>query len=444
MVETRSIERRGLMRRYLRRGLAVAALTLPIRVAAQQPGAGGRSGTIGVFLDCQTFYGCDLDHARREIPFVNWMRDRRDADAHVLVTSQRTGGGGQEITLAFIGLGRFAGHADTLVHVSGNTDTQSETRDAVTHLLKLGLTHFLSRTTLAPSLDLTYRPRDSTAAQVAATPAADPWNFWTVRLRAGGYLSGEQQQNTRSFNGQVNLDRTTEAFKVTASLYARTSRSAYTLSDSTEYVSTTGSYSADLLNVWSLGDHWSVGGTVAAARSTYSNLDVQLSGGPAIEYDIFPYGQSTRQKLTIGYSIQPVYFNYEEITVTGRIDETRLRHRLEIGTSVQQPWGQIFGSVTGTQYFHDLSVHRIDTFAGFTLRLVRGLELSTYGSFARIKDQFGLPAVGLTNEEILLQRRALETDYRYSVNFSLSYRFGSKFANVVNPRMGGGNFFIMF
>ena len=58
-----------------------------------------------------------------------------------------------------------------------------------------------------------------------------------------------------------------------------------------------------------------------------------------------------------------------------------------------------------------------------------------FGDFYRIKDQFGLPAVGLTNEEILLSRRARETDYQYYVYFSLGYRFGSKFANVVNPRM---------
>lgn len=423
--------------------LALAAVALPVSVAAQEPGAGARSGTVGVFLDCQTFYGCDQDHARREIPYVNWMRDRRDADVHVLVTSQQTGGGGQEITLGFIGLARFVGQVDTLAHVSANTDTQAEIRDGVTRLLKLGLARFLARTSLAPRLDVTYRA-DTATAQVAATPAADPWNFWTFRLRAGGDLRGEQQQNGRSFNGTVTANRTTEALKVDLNLYARISRSAYTLSDGTEYVSTSESYSADWLTVWSLGRHWSAGTTASATRSTYENRDLQLSGGPAIEYDIFPYDASTRKKLTIMYSIEPAYFDYEEITVTGRLHETRPRHKLAIGTSVQQPWGQVFGSVTGTQYFHDLSVHRIDTFTGVTLRLFRGLELNLFGSFNRIKDQFGLPAAGLTDQEILLQRRALETDYRYSVYFSLSYRFGSKFANVVNPRMGGGNFFIMF
>lgn len=430
------------MTRPARLTVTLAALWCPARLLSQE--ATLPVGTIGVFLDCQTFYGCDPDHARREIPYVNWMRDRQDADVHVLVTSQETGGGGQEVTLAFIGLRRIAGMADTLEHLSVNTDTQSEIRDAVTRLLKLGLTRFLARTTLAPRLDLTYRAPDTAEGAAAATAASDPWDFWTFRIRVGGQLRGEQQQNARSFDGSINANRTTEALKLEFASFARRSRESYTLSDSSVYVSTSEQYSADALAVWSLGAHWSAGGTAGANRSTYANQDLSLSAGPAIEYNIFPYDESTRKKLTFMYSIEPVYFNWEEITVTGSLSETRLRHQLQIGTQIQQPWGQVFGSISGVQYFHDPRVHRIDTFAGFTLRVVRGLELNVFCDFSRIKDQFGLPAGGLTDEEILTQRRALETDYRYGVNFSLSYRFGSKFANVVNPRMGGGNFFIMF
>lgn len=432
------------MARYVRLILAVGTLASPIRLVAQEPATPADSGTIGVFLDCQSWVGCDLDHARREIPYVNWMRERQDADVHVLVTSQETGGGGSEVTLAFIGLRAFAAEGDTVRHVSRNTDTDAEIREEVTRLLRLGLTRFLLGTAVAPRLDVAYRP-PAQGTQLVAQPAADPWNFWTFRIRAGGYLSGERQQSSRSFNGSIGANRTTEGFKIDVNLYGSASRESYTLSDSSEYVSTSESYSADLLAVWSLGDHWSLGGTASADRSTYSNLDLGVFAGPAIEYDIFPYRESTRQKLTVMYSVELAYFNYEEITVTGLTEETRPRHKLQVGAQVQQPWGQVFGSVSGTQYFYDLSVHRIDTFAGFTLRIFRGLELNVFGSFARIKDQFGLPAAGLSDEEILLQRRALETDYRYSTNFSLSYRFGSKFANVVNPRMGGGGgFFIMF
>jgi hypothetical protein len=39
-------------------------------------------------------------------------------------------------------------------------------------------------------------------------------------------------------------------------------------------------------------------------------------------------------------------------------------------------------------------------------------------------------------EEVLLQRRQLETGYSYFFSVGLSYTFGSIFTNVVNPRFG--------
>ena len=67
-------------------------------------------------------------------------------------------------------------------------------------------------------------------------------------------------------------------------------------------------------------------------------------------------------------------------------------------------------------------------------RLFRGLELDVFGEGSRIKDQFYLPAEDLSPEEILLRRRQRETDFRFDVGIGFSYRFGSKLANIVNPR----------
>jgi len=51
---------------------------------------------------------------------------------------------------------------------------------------------------------------------------------------------------------------------------------------------------------------------------------------------------------------------------------------------------------------------------------------------------------GATPQEVLLRRRQLATSYSYQGFVGLRYTFGSKFANVVNPRFGGGGggFFI--
>ncbi len=60
--------------------------------AVAQTGAEG----LRVFLDCGP---CDDDYLRQEITFVNYVRDRPDAQVHVLVTREGTGGGGRAWTL---------------------------------------------------------------------------------------------------------------------------------------------------------------------------------------------------------------------------------------------------------------------------------------------------------------------------------------------------------
>ena len=57
-----------------------------------------------LFIDC---HNCDLDHIRRNITFVNYVRDREQADVYLLVTERRTGSRGLEYTLTFDGKGRF-------------------------------------------------------------------------------------------------------------------------------------------------------------------------------------------------------------------------------------------------------------------------------------------------------------------------------------------------
>jgi hypothetical protein len=56
-----------------------------------------------------------------------------------------------------------------------------------------------------------------------------------------------------------------------------------------------------------------------------------------------------------------------------------------------------------------------------------------------VHDQLSLPKTGATDEEILLQRKQLETSYRYFAGVSLTYSFGSIFNNIVNPRFEGSS-----
>jgi hypothetical protein len=60
-----------------------------------------------------------------------------------------------------------------------------------------------------------------------------------------------------------------------------------------------------------------------------------------------------------------------------------------------------------------------------------------FGDYSLIRNQLALPRTELTPDEVLLRQREIATNYRYFVSMGISYRFGSIFNNVVNPRFGG-------
>src|SRR5512133_4113827 len=74
-----------------------------------------RSGALNLFIDCRS---CDMSYTRQEIPYVNYVRDTREAEVYLLVTNQSAGSGGQQFTLTFQGLGKYTGMNDTLVYTS--------------------------------------------------------------------------------------------------------------------------------------------------------------------------------------------------------------------------------------------------------------------------------------------------------------------------------------
>lgn len=428
--------------------LAGLATMLGITAAAQVPAdsrAAAQDSAVRVFFDCPGYAaGCDFDFVRTEITWVNWVRNREDADVHALVTTQATGGGGNEYTISLIGLRRFAGKVDTLRYYATGTSTQDEDRRGFVHRLKLGLTTYAARTPLAPQLTVSYEA--PTSAQ-AATPH-DPWNAWVFTISSSTNLNGQKQTRSAFLNASLNANRTTADWKLDFSMNGSYSEDVFkdlprfdTLGNQigTEDIhSFSRRYGGDALVVKSLGPHWSAGLQGSANRSTFGNLDLSVSLGPAIEYNVYPYAQSTRRQLTLQYGVTPLHANYTDTTIYNKTRETTVRQSLTAALSVTQPWGSANVSLTGSHLLQDFKQNRAVLFGSLNLRLVKGLSLNVFGNVQRIHDQRALPAAGATPSEILLRRRELLTSYSYFTYISLSYRFGSTLNNVVNPRFGAG------
>jgi hypothetical protein len=419
----------------------VAVLTVPAavaQVAASPPAAQG----LLVFLDCDPHNtpNCDFDHFRREIAWVNWVRDREDADVHLLVTAQETGGGGWHYTLDYLGRRALAGSQKSLPYVSDPTDTDAEVREGLTRTIALGLVQYVETSTLAPQLEIVYRAPEVPAL---GRHEQDPWDLWVFDLSTEGSIESQEQESNYTLEGSLTVSRVSEDLKLGFDLDLEYQHSTLEYVEDSTTVTVTNTpedYMAEALAVWSLGQHWSAGGTASANRSTFLNLDLAFTAGPAIEYDIFPYRESTRRSLTFRYALEVASFNYELETVEGKTAEVLPRHSLVIAAVVQQPWGTIDGVVEGVQYLSDPASHRINTFLSFEYRLFRGFNLDLFAQFSRIKDQFYIPAGDPSEEDVLLRRRQRETDYLFDIGIGFSYRFGSKFANVVNTRFDTPDF----
>ena len=390
--------------------------------------------SLDVFLDCQRFR-CDFDHFRREIAFVNYVRDRQDADVHILGTAQRTGGGGREHTLEFIGLRDYAAMGDTLVYVSSNTDTQAEIRDGLVQTVKLGLVRFVASTPVGPKLDISYQPPEEAGP---AVQPEDPWNLWVFVIGANGNISAQSESRSFFYRGSFDADRTAEDIRMNLNFSASQDRRETDVPElDTTFVNEQTRISLGTKVVWSIGENWAAGTEVAVRKNTFTNLDLAVEGGPAIEYNIYPYSESTRKQLTLFYTVGIGAFDYDEVTVFGETSEVLPRHQFGISAGFQQPWGQIRASVDVSQFLHDPKLHRVDVFSSLRLRVFRGLDFTLFTSAARVKDQIFISGEGLTPEERLLRTRQFSTGFFFFASVGFSYRFGSKFANVVNPRMGG-------
>ena len=272
-------------------------------------------GPIRVFLDCT--YWCDEEFIRREITFVDYVRDRTEADVHILLTTEGTGGGGTEYTIKFIGLGRFANVEQTLRHAAPTTATEDERRKAVAEVLKQGLVRYVAESPLASRLRISVAPADEkgTGQQAAAS---DPWNLWVFRANFGGSFSGEQSTTSHSLRASASANRTTEAWKLEFSTSGNRRRATYDLGEGEIFTSKSQDFTATAWVVKSLTEHWSAALHGRVASSTFVNQDLHTRTAAGVEYDIYPYSESTRRLLTLQYTVGLSTFDYNEVTIFGK------------------------------------------------------------------------------------------------------------------------------
>jgi hypothetical protein len=418
--------------------LALCLIGAPVRAAwaqitAQPP------AQLRVFLDC---YECDIDYLRREITWVDYVRQHADAEVHVLVTTQSTGGGGSLWNVQFIGKMRFAGLDRLHTFTTDVTATSDDRRREFARVFRLGLVAYAADTSSSSRLDVAWR-RPAPTEQLAAVAARGPdrWYGWLFRANASGDISLEESSKFGSYRLSFSGSRVTPAWKINISGSRSFDESSFVISDTDTVHSISERWNTNGLVVKSLTGKWSWGTRANASGSSFSNTKLVVSASSGLEYDFFPYSEADRRSLTVQYTMGASYFQYLEPTIYDKLEETVPSHSLNISLGFRQPWGSAGAFVGASQHLNALERWSMSMFGNADVRLFKGFSFYVFAGYSKIQDQIALRKGSSTPEEILLRLQQQATNYSFNYSFGISYSFGSMFDNIVNPRFGGGGFF---
>jgi len=387
-----------------------------------------RRGAVKFFLDCRF---CDMNYTRQEIPYVNYVRDTHEAQVYLLVTNQNAGSGGDQFTFTFQGQEEFKGMNDTLVYTSNANETRTEIREKITNLMKMGLMRYVARTPLFSEIEI----RNN--SDLKSEEVVDNWNNWVFELQTSPRFNAEESYNRLFFSNSINITKITPELKLEIELDQNNNRQRF-IEDGIETEYIRNRKSADILFVKSLGSHWSAGLKWEIRASTSENYNFNTEFLPSIEYDIYPYEEATHRQFRLLYSAGYQYSNYIDTTILNKAKEGLFKHEVRVAYQVQQKWGSVNVSLTGSNYFHDFSKNKIQLDGYIRMRILKGLSLSVNGGIAYINDQLNLRGDDLTEAERLLRLKEQATNFSIEGGVSITFTFGSIYNNVVNPRFGNG------
>jgi hypothetical protein len=394
-----------------------------------------RKGAAKIFIDCES---CDMNYTRQQIPYVNYVRDVKEAQVYVLVITQDAGSGGTRYTITFQGQERYLGMNDTLTYTSNPDETGTIIREKKTNLIKMGLMRFVARTPVFSEIEITHN------TDLEREEVIDKWNNWVFELSTEPVFQSEEANKQLELRNSINISKITEKIKLQIELDQFFNREKFIEYPNTDSVETeiynTNEKSMDNLFVRSLGDHWSAGLKWSLGSSTRENYLFATEILPSIEYDIYPYSEATHRQLRILYSAGLQYNSYVDSSIYFKTKEDLYKQALSVAFQVQKKWGSVNLALEGSNYFHDFSKNRLELMAEIKLRIFKGLSLQIDGGVAHINDQLNLRKGNISEAERLLKLTEIATKYRFEGGIELTYTFGSIYNNIVNPRFGGGGY----
>ncbi|MFH1686907.1 MAG: hypothetical protein ABIE70_05225 [bacterium] len=187
-----------------------------------------------------------------------------------------------------------------------------------------------------------------------------------------------RKRTALSLWGDASASRITENAKTSFDLWGTYSEDRYLLEDGTEWTRSR-SKGVGASQVIGLGDHWSGQVEAQLSSSEYSNKRSQTYGSAAVEFNLFPYNESTHRQLRFGYAVAVRYVDYLEETIFDRTNEWLASQQGSLTLDLVQPWGSIRTSLSASHYLHNINRNRMWIDGTLSLRLAEGLSIPPLG-----------------------------------------------------------------
>lgn len=412
-----------------------------------------------VFIDgCERWDGgCDLDYIRTEITAVDFYRDNQKADVFLQINRNRSGGGGRQYQLLFIGQqGIHAGRTDTLLVDNKQIDTDFEVRAKLTRFIKLGLAPYVAKTKAGEEIEINMKI-DSGIREDSIQESVDPWNYWVFNVGSDANIELEELSSEINIGGDININRITDKWKISLSgrideRLRRTIQKVPRVDENGDPVLNEDGNQIidDVVNnfdvsefgfshqlVKSISPQWSYGYDIAGRQNTRLNYQFQTSFRPAVEYNFYPEAVQNSKFLRVNYGVELRNNRYVEETISGFLKETRVLHSLRASLGLNKRWGSLEVGYRLRNYLDDFSSWSTGLNIRADVRVTGNLSFYVRAEGNYVKDQIYLAAGDFTEQDILSGRVTLPSAYIIDTRFGFNYRFGSNLNNFVNRRFFG-------
>lgn len=396
-----------------------------------------RKQKLKVFIDCSRTF-CDQNYFRSEIKVVDFLRDRLAANVHVLITSQQASGGGSQCQMIFYGQNDFKNYLDTLLFTSAASATNDEKRKQMTHYLMLGLAPLIAKTDFASDVHISMNSRNDTSGSLI--PTTDKWNFWVFKFDLNGNFNYDKVYKSYNLNTSFSANRTTDKLKLGFYTYRSNQKSIYQYEDSTgttKYVVKNSNYGFYHNLIKTISQHWSYGYQARYSNNTFENLQRKIYINPAMEYNIFKYKDVNNKFFVIRYGLDITNNRYYDTSIFNKTNETLYGQSFSAAITLNQKWGTFNSGLYYHSYFRDLKLNHISLVLNLSARITGALSFNIYSSGSIVHDQINLVKGNFSAVDVLSRSRQLGSTFNINTAFGISYRFGSKLNNYVNPSFNG-------